>query len=809
MSTDVNAMDRNNETLKPTLGNTIARAALEVDFGRQARRVRRLLAGRTVADELRDTVRGKRVLVTGASSGIGRAVARRLIAAGAEVLLVARRKELLQELVEYARTQVAIAYAYPCDLSQESAVRELVSTVLARHGGVDILINNAGRSIRRSLSDTTDRLHDYERVMQLNFFGVVWLTAPLVARMRETGGGHVVNVSTMGTQFRGTPHFAAYMASKGALDQFAGSVAPETLRDGVVWTTVHLPLVQTEMIAPAARAWKTTPTLSLDTGASMVISAIVRRPAKVATPLGTLVGALDRVLPSHLVRLKSRGFHPTPKASLPRVVIVGAGISGMAMALRLKEAGHEDFVILEKAASIGGTWRDNAYPGLNCDVPAHFYSFRRALKPDWTRALAPGTEIREYLESVVDSFDLRRHIRFNTEVTAGRFRDGQWQVQTSGGDTLVAPVLVCATGCLHHPKYPDIPGLGTFKGKVFHSARWDATAAVDGARVGVMGTGSTGVQLAIALSRIAKHLTVFQRTPQWVVPVPNGPVPAVVKTALRHVPGLDLALYRGLQIAFNDLALSATEDRWQRALAGFAARRNLASVRDPTLRAKLTPNDEVMCKRVVMAQGYYAAVQRDNVAVIDTPIREICADGVITVDGLLHRLDTLVLATGFDAQAFMRPMTLSGPDGATVEGAWRNGPRAYLTTMIPGLPNLFLLMGPNSPVGNTSLLSVAEVQASHVYHWLARMRDRALAEVEPRQDAMDAYYRDLREGMTGTAWVTGCDSWYLGPDGVPMTWPWHFDRFRDRLTHPDYGDYAVRHALPEKQRRKNPGRSST
>ncbi|WP_022955310.1 SDR family NAD(P)-dependent oxidoreductase [Perlucidibaca piscinae] len=291
-----------------TMPNRLARAALELDLPRQLRRLRRRLQHRDHAEELREAVAGKRVLITGASSGIGRAVAGQLLAAGATVILVARRADRLQEVVEASRALPGQAHAYPCDLTREEDIARLVTEVIRDQGGIDILINNAGRSIRRSLADSSERLHDFERVMRINYFAVVWLTSRLVEHMRHQSGGHVINVSTMGTQLRGTPCFAAYMASKGALDQFSDSVAPETLKDGVVWTTVHLPLVNTDMITPAAAAWRHTPTLSLASGASMVISAIIRRPHRVASPLGTLAGNLDRLLPDTLLRLKARPY---------------------------------------------------------------------------------------------------------------------------------------------------------------------------------------------------------------------------------------------------------------------------------------------------------------------------------------------------------------------------------------------------------------------------------------------------------------------------------------------------------------------
>ncbi|MGL4306166.1 MAG: SDR family NAD(P)-dependent oxidoreductase [Mycobacteriaceae bacterium] len=286
--------------------NIAARAALELDLPRQLRRVTRLGTGTSFNTALQKATSGKRILVTGASSGIGREVSMRLIDSGAKVLAVARRADKLEELVQYAQNSPGSVHIYPCDLSDKNQISQLTKKILSEHAGTDILINNAGKSIRRTLTETADRLHDYERVMQINFFGAVWLTVPIVEQMRG-GGGHIINVSTMGTQFSGTPRFAAYMASKAALDQFAASSAPETLVDKIFWTTVHLPLVQTEMIEPAQDAWRMSPTLTVEAGASMVLDAIVRVPTRVTSPLGILVEVFDKLAPSTMRRLKSRG----------------------------------------------------------------------------------------------------------------------------------------------------------------------------------------------------------------------------------------------------------------------------------------------------------------------------------------------------------------------------------------------------------------------------------------------------------------------------------------------------------------------
>ena len=490
--------------------------------------------------------------------------------------------------------------------------------------------------------------------------------------------------------------------------------------------------------------------------------------------------------------LKGRVFEASPTSPLPKVLIVGAGMSGIALGMRLRAAGHTDFTILEKAATPGGTWRDNTYPGLTCDVPAHYYSYSTEHNAHWSSFFAPGNEIRAYLEHVLDKHGLEPHIRYNTEVRAGEFRDGAWRITTTTGEVLSSDVLVCATGTLHRPKYPDITGLESFGGKMFHSARWDHSTSLRGARVGIIGSGSTGAQITTALSTIASHVTLFQRTPQWVASIPNPGIPLPVRAALHAVPGLDGVIYAGLRATFNSLSRSTIEDGWQRWLFTTAARRSLAQVKDPELRAKLTPSDKPMCKRLVISGGFYDAVQRDTVHVEDTAIDHIDRRGVVTADGRLHELDVLVLATGFDAQAFVRPIELTGPTGVTLEQAWQAAPRAHNTTMVPGLPNLFLLMGPNSPIGNSSLVPIAEAQADYTMHWLHRMRARGIVEVEPTQNATDRFYESIAAAMPPTIWVSGCDSWYIGPDGVPMLWPWTLQEFKAMLAHPDHREFIER-----------------
>ncbi|WP_081343349.1 MULTISPECIES: SDR family NAD(P)-dependent oxidoreductase [Mycobacteroides] len=768
-------------------------ALLEADLARQFRRGRRLIAGRTFSDELRSAVSGKRILVTGASSGIGRGTALRLMQAGAHVLLVARRVQLLEELAQESRSTDGHASYFQCDLSDQLQVAALVSQVLDEHGGVDVLINNAGRSIRRTVRESVDRMHDYERVMQLNFFGVTWLTIPLVERMRQDGGGQVINVSTAGTQFAGTPRFAAYMASKGALDQFALSAAPEMLADGIRWTTVNLPLTQTDMIAPAQDAWNRYPKLSTDKGVSMVLDAVVRAPVRVTHPTSNAIEVIDRVATRIVQRQKAREFRKTPAAGLPKVAIIGAGMSGLAMAMKLQAAGSDNFVIFEKTQNVGGTWRENAYPGLTCDVPAHYYCYRDELSADWTHLFAPGSQIQRYFENVTAKKDLTRFIQFGTEMIRAEFTGGQWVLTDADGCEHSADVLVCATGVLHHPRTPSIEGLETFGGKIFHSARWEHDAEIVDARVGIVGTGSTGVQITTALSEIAAKVTLFQRTPQWVIAVPNPPIPQWFRFLLAHSPVLNQAMYRMANVTFNVAARAPIAQGWERRLFGYLARKSLATVQDPELRARMTPDYEPLCKRLINSADFYRAIQRPSVAVVSEAINRVCPDGIVTSDGHLHKLDTLVLATGFEAHTYMRPMQIIGPTGLSLEQAWSEGPRAHNTTMIPGLPNLFTLMGPNSPIGNASLVPIAETQADYVVNWLKHMKRYRVVEIEPTSVATDRFYRELTAALGGTVWSSGCDSWYLGSNGVPVLWPWPFDELRKRLANPNSDDFIRRH----------------
>ncbi|VBA58808.1 flavin-containing monooxygenase [Mycobacterium attenuatum] len=478
-----------------------------------------------------------------------------------------------------------------------------------------------------------------------------------------------------------------------------------------------------------------------------------------------------------------------------RVAIIGAGMSGMCMAIKLQEAGIDSFTIFEKADDVGGTWRDNTYPGLTCDVPSRYYSYSFRPNPNWSRWLPPGAEIQEYFREVADERAIRPHIRFGTDAISAQYDNGHWRVTTAAGAETF-DVLVTATGFLRVPRYPDIPGRGTFAGPSFHSSRWDHRVSLPDKRIGLIGTGSTGVQITAELGGKVRGLKVFQRTAQWVAPAPNPRYSALTKAALRRWPRLNALPYRFWGWYVSELfGRAPIRPGFARDLATMLCRWNLRlSVRDPQLRAKLTPTYQPMCKRLVIAGRFYRSVQQPGVEVIADTIDHIEPRGVVTADGTLHELDLLVYATGFDARAYVRPMEVVGEGGRTLDEAWADGPMAYRSVAVPGFPNLFILMGPHSPIGNQSLVPVAEDQADYAMWWIEQLRAGRISAAAPTEAATKHYNEDMKAAMPQTVWVTGCSSWYLGKDGLPELFPWTPQTHRELLRQPRLADFDVRTA---------------
>jgi len=481
----------------------------------------------------------------------------------------------------------------------------------------------------------------------------------------------------------------------------------------------------------------------------------------------------------------------------PRIVIIGAGIAGIATAVTLQRAGFRDFTILEKGTDVGGVWHWNRYPGLTCDVPSQLYQFSFAPKPDWTSLFASGEEIQQYLRHVVERFGLDDRLRLNAEVGSAVFTGSGWQIRASDGDELEADFVIAATGVLHHPFTPDIPGLDTFAGNVVHTARWDDDIVTSGRKIAVIGTGSTGVQVVSALQRQATYISHFVRTPQWVMWAPMRlPQPALLGAALRRLPGVHRWMYRVLLWASGILADVTTRPSWRRRLVQDFARWSLrAQVRDRELRSRLTPDYQPLCKRQVISASYYRALRARNAELVTDAIERITPRGIRTADGREIDVDVLVFATGFQAHNYIRPMNLRGRDGVSIDDAWAKGPRAYRMTAIPGFPNFFTVLGPNSPTGSISLQYSAELTARYITQWLRRFRDGEVDTVEVTEEATTKFNDDVAAALGPTVWNTGCNSWYLTDEGNVDLWPYDRRTMGAMLAQPDDRDYHVTRAV--------------
>ena len=479
-----------------------------------------------------------------------------------------------------------------------------------------------------------------------------------------------------------------------------------------------------------------------------------------------------------------------------RYVIFGAGMSGMLAAIKLREKGTRNFTVYEKADRVGGTWRENTYPGLHCDVPAHAYTYSFEPNPDWSRWLAPGPEIQDYFERVSTKYGLESHIEFNKEVVRCEFVAGRWHIETKRGDRDVADIVIAATGVLHHPRTPRIKGMDTFKGALFHSARWDHSAQLDDARIGIIGTGSTGVQIVSALSKRARKLVHFQRTPQWIMPVESPVFSEEEKAVFRASPALLAQVQHDPRLESNierfSVAITEPDSDAMRGIEETVREHLETAVRDPALREKLRPDYKVACKRMIYATDFYEAVQRDNVEVILEDVREIEATGIRDSSGKLHELDVIVLATGFHAHQFMRPMRVIGRDGADLEQLWKVRACAYMAITMPNFPNFFMLNGPNAPVGNFSLIEIAEHQWHYIERLIALVETGACQQVSVTQESFEGFEKARIAAAKKTVFATGCDSWYLDAEGVPATWPWTRAQFKAEMAAPKLDAFELR-----------------
>lgn len=486
----------------------------------------------------------------------------------------------------------------------------------------------------------------------------------------------------------------------------------------------------------------------------------------------------------------------------PRIAIIGAGFSGLASIIKLRRAGYTDLTCFERSESLGGTWRDNTYPGLSCDIPSHWYSYSFELNPDWSHRFSYGPEIRDYQDRVAQKYGVEDVVRLGDRVRDLTYREGRWVVRSERHGDETFDFVIAATGILVNPAYPDIPGLDEFAGAKFHSARWDHTVDLTGKRVGIIGTGSTSAQIVGAIADQVRHLDVYQRTPHWIAPLPQVEYSRAWKWLLANVPGLQMGLRRLIRRLMDATFAEATmgNETQQRRVQEGCLRHLRRQVPDPDLRAKLTPDYKATCKRLILSSDYYPALMKDHVDLVTERITSVEAAGIRTADGELHPLDVLVLATGFNFNDFILPTDVYGEGGASLRAFWNGLPRAHRGIAFPGFPNFFMLQGPTGVFGNTSVIDISELQIDYVISFLEKMRRDRLAAVVPTQEAYDAYNAAMAEAIPNTTWATGgCDSWYLDASGKPNIYPFPPAVFRRDMQNPDFSEYRLlRDAAPSR-----------
>ncbi|MEU3920664.1 NAD(P)/FAD-dependent oxidoreductase [Streptomyces sp. NPDC029004] len=485
-----------------------------------------------------------------------------------------------------------------------------------------------------------------------------------------------------------------------------------------------------------------------------------------------------------------------------RVAVIGSGFGGLGAAVRLRREGITDFVVLERAGSVGGTWRDNSYPGCACDVPSHLYSFSFAPNPDWPRTFSGQEHIRAYLERVADTFRLRSHIRLDHEVLMMRWDGGElrWEIETSQG-TMTADVVVSATGPLSDPKTPEIPGLAGFPGKVFHSSRWDHDYDLRGKRVAMIGTGASAIQIVPAIQPQAAKLTLFQRTPPWVLPRMDRKITGVERWLHRQLPFTGSAR-RGLLWGIRELQVSAfTKRPNELGLIESLAKANIAkSIKDPALRARLTPSYRIGCKRILLSSDYYPALAQPNVDIVASGLSEVRGSSVVAADRTETEVDAIIFGTGFHVTDLPIAERVVGADGITLAESWKDGMQSLRGATAAGFPNWMTIIGANTGLGNSSMILMIESQLNYMADYLRRLSVLGgRAALAARPSAVGAWNRRVQERMERTVWKSGgCNSWYLDANGRNTTlWPGTTGEFRRETRRVDLSEYEVVRGLTE------------
>ncbi|MGE5280826.1 MAG: flavin-containing monooxygenase [Chloroflexota bacterium] len=477
----------------------------------------------------------------------------------------------------------------------------------------------------------------------------------------------------------------------------------------------------------------------------------------------------------------------------PAIAVVGGGFGGVGAAAMLRREGYEDVTVFEKGERIGGVWQANTYPGAACDIPSHLYEYSFAPN-SWSRRFSPGDEIRAYVEGVARRFGVLDRVRTGTEVRSAGWDEegGRWRLETSAGPH-EADVLVTACGQLSVPKAPRLPGLDEFAGPAFHTAEWRHDIDLAGRRVAVIGTGCSAIQVVPAIQPEVAQLDVYQRSPGWTFPKGDHPYSPWQRALFKRFPVLR-RLDRASIFAFNELGAAAmTSQRWLLPILRIIGKRQIdAAISDPELRRKVTPRDEIGCKRIMLTDDWYPTLTEPNVELIDAGIDAVTATGIRDATGAERPVDAIVLATGFASHDFVAPMEIAGREGRTLAEAWGEVPRAYLGLTVPGFPNMFLLYGPNTNGGTGSVVNTLECGIGHLLAALGEMEASGASRIEVRPDAAAAFDRELRAALAKTVWHSGCTNWYVDEQGNdPSNWPWTWSAYRRRTARLAPGAYAL------------------
>lgn len=487
-------------------------------------------------------------------------------------------------------------------------------------------------------------------------------------------------------------------------------------------------------------------------------------------------------------------MHKSSPSDAPvRVLIIGSGFAGLGMAIQLQRAGIEDFLLLEKAGEIGGTWRDNSYPGAACDVPSHLYSFSFELKTDWTRKFAPQAEIHDYLRHCVAKYRLAPRIRLNSEVLAAAFDEaaGLWRVTLGSGEVLSAQALVSACGQLNRPAIPPLPGIERFQGEAFHSARWRHDLDLSGKRVAVIGSGASAIQFVPQIQPKVAQLTLFQRSAAYVIAKPDRAYRGWELAAMRRWPWLQ-RLDRGLKYLQHETrALAFVSWPWLMQPLRLSFKRHLArSMPDPGKRALLRPDYPMGCKRILISNDYYPALAQANVQIVDTAIGEVSEHGIVGADGREHPCDVLIYGTGFTSTEFLAPMRIVGRAGLELNQAWRDGAEAYKGISVSGFPNLFILYGPNTNLGHNSIIYMLESQFRYVLGCLRTLQQENLRFLDVKLEVQQRFNQRIQASTQRTIWDQGCSSWYKTASGKHTNnWPGYTFSYRRLTRAPELSDY--------------------